>query len=302
MKQALSLKSISELHRLLGIGPVRHPLLTVLDFSEIKEYGNESLQLLPEFYSIMCKSNCHNHLRYGRKPVDFQEGSLVCMAPFQLVGLESENLQLEKTEGWGLFFHPDLIRGTKLGTEILDYNFFSYETSEALHLSEKERLLLWDCISKIQAELNANLDSFSNSLMVSLVGLLLTYCNRFYGRQFITRSIEHRDLVARFENCLRTLFHPSCEPQSSLITVKDLAENLHVSPGYLSDILKRETGLSAQEHIHYFLIEKAKNGLLGSSRSVSEIAFSLGFEYPQYFSRLFRQKTGLSPQEFRRMK
>jgi AraC-like DNA-binding protein len=201
--------------------------------------------------------------------------------------------------GWGLFFHPDLIRDSALGNKIKAYSFFSYEISEALHLSEKEKQLLYDCIIKIQGELTQNIDGYSQALIISNVELLLNYCARYYGRQFITRKPANLEIITRVEKLLKDYFEKEDHRNEGMPSVKYLANKMNVSPGYLSDVLKKETGLSAQDHIHYFVIEQAKNILIQTNQSVSEIAYALGFEYPQYFSRLFKQKTGKTPLEYR---
>jgi AraC-like DNA-binding protein len=201
--------------------------------------------------------------------------------------------------GWGLFFHPDLIRGSGLGSKMKDYSFFSYEISEALHLSDKEKKILFDCVLKIQEELTQNIDGYSQALLVSTIELLLNYCSRYYGRQFITRRSVNLAIVARVEEILKGYYNDENKSINKTPSVKDLAEKVHLSPGYLSDLLKKETGRNAMDHIHCFVIEQAKNSLSQSNLSVSEIAYSLGFEYPQYFSRLFKQKTGKTPQEYR---
>jgi len=214
--------------------------------------------------------------------------------------IETEIEPRENPMGWGLFFHPDLIRNTSLNAKMKDYSFFSYERAEALHLSEKEKQLLFECIVKIKTELKENIDDYSQTIIVSTIELLLNYCNRFYGRQFITRKATNRDVLAKVEAFLKQHFSIKTLP-NGLPTVKLLADAVHLSPGYLGDLLKKETGLNAQEHIHLYVIEEAKNILLNSNQSVSEIAFQLGFEYPQYFSRLFKQKTGTSPVEYRNL-
>jgi AraC-like DNA-binding protein len=182
-----------------------------------------------------------------------------------------------------------------------DYNFFSYEVTESLHLSEKEKQVLYDCVLKIEAELQENIDVHSQAIVVSSLELLLNYCTRFYGRQFITRKSSNNQVVAQIEKILNQYFKGSDFSEKGLPTVKDLAEQVHLSPGYLSDLLKKETGKNTQDHIHFHLIEEAKNILLSTDKSVSEIAYSLGFEYPQYFSKLFKAKTGKTPLEFRSM-
>jgi len=248
----------------------------------------------------MFKNYCKSALTYGRKTIDFNEGSLICMAPNQVITIDTEIEPRENPMGWGLFFHPDLIRNTSLNSKMKDYSFFSYEMAEALHLSEKEKQLLFECILKIQTELKENIDDYSQTIIVSTIELLLNYCNRFYGRQFITRKATNRDILEKVETLLKEYFTDKSD-SNGLPTVKYLADAVNLSPGYLGDLLKKETGLNAQEHIHQYIIEEAKNILLNSSQSISEIAFQLGFEYPQYFSRLFKQKTGTTPLEYRNL-
>jgi AraC-like DNA-binding protein len=276
---------------------VRHPLVAVVDFSKVCEEVRDKTLISCDFYSLMCKSYNRNNIKYGHKVVDFQDGSLICMAPNQVLELESDFESDESVTGWGVFFHSDLIRATSLFEKMKDYSFFSYEIGEALHLSNKESQILKDCVSKIEAELKENIDDHSQNIVVSQIELLLNYCTRFYSRQFITRKNSNNKVVVQIENILSSYFNDRGEKR--LPSVKDLAEQVFLSPGYLSDLLKKETGKNAQDHIHFYLIEEAKNMLLGSQKSVSEIAYALGFEYPQYFNKLFKQKTGLTPASFR---
>jgi AraC-like DNA-binding protein len=283
----------------LNLGYAEHPLIAIVDFSKVIEHTKDEIRIKTDFYSIMFKNYCRNHIRYGRKTLDFQDGSLVCIAPNHVITIDNDIEVKEDMMGWGLFFHPDLIRGTSLGHKMKDFSFFSYAISEALHLSDKEKQLLYDCILKIQVELTQNIDSYSQVLMVSNIELLLNYCSRYYGRQFITRKSANIDIVTKVESILKDYFESEEKRNDGMPSVKDIANRVNLSPSYLSDLLKRETGLNAQDHIHYFVIEQAKNILLQTNQSVSEIAYSLGFEYPQYFSRLFKQKTGKTPLEFR---
>jgi AraC-like DNA-binding protein len=223
------------------------------------------------------------------------------MAPNQVIEMDNDIEVSGKMEGWGLFFHPDLIRATSLQDKMKDYSFFSYEMSESLHLSEKEHQILHDCVLKIEGELKENIDVHSQAIIVSTIELLLNYCTRFYGRQFITRKSSHNTVVVQVQKILTDYFKQQDISEKGLPTVKYLADQVYLSPGYLSDLLKKETGKNAQDHIHYYLIEEAKNLLLGTDRSVGEIAYALGFEYPQYFNKLFKQKTGKTPVEFRSM-
>lgn len=299
MDDILHLKTISDLYRFLDLGYAEHPLIGVVDFSKLSDHTSEEIRIRTDFYSIMFKNYCRNHIRYGRKTLDFQDGSLVCIPPNHIITIDNDIEINAQMMGWGLFFHPDLIRGTSLGSKIHEYSFFSYEISEALHLSDKEKNILYDCIQKINGELHQNIDSYSQILMVSNIELLLNYCSRYYSRQFITRKSANRAVVAKVERMLKTYFEDQTLSSSGMPSVKYLAQNVHLSPSYLSDLLKKETGLNAQELIHYHVIELAKNILVQTDRSVSEIAYSLGFEYPQYFSRLFKQKTGRTPLEYR---
>ncbi|KAF2510584.1 helix-turn-helix domain-containing protein [Flavobacterium foetidum] len=301
MKPIINLKSISDINKFVQQGNINHPLVAVIDFSKVDEYVEEGTRICCDFYSIMFKNYCANGLRYGKQTYDFQEGSLICIAPKQTMTMDNEIEKRDDMMGWGLFFHPDLIRNTSLGLKMKEYTFFSYETSEALHLSEKEKQILHDCVVKIQNELQENIDNHSQTLIVSNIELLLNYCTRYYGRQFITRKNSNRDIVAKVENLVKEYFAKSDLKKNGLPTVKDLAYALHLSPNYLTDLLKKETGMNAQDHIHYFLMEEAKSILMNTDSSVAEIAYSLGFEYPQYFSKLFKSKTGKTPKEYRNL-
>jgi AraC-like DNA-binding protein len=302
MSAFIQLQTISDLFKFFRLDqPVRHPLVAIVDFSKVSELVNEETKLSTDFYYLLFKNYNLNNLKYGRKVVDFQNGSLICMAPNQVIEMDNDIEVSEKMVGWGLFFHPDLIRATSLQDKMKDYSFFSYEMSESLHLSEKEHQILHDCVLKIEGELKENIDVHSQAIIVSTIELLLNYCTRFYGRQFITRKSSHNTVVVQVEKILTDYFKQQGISEKGLPTVKYLADHVYLSPGYLSDLLKKETGKNAQDHIHYYLIEEAKNLLLGTDRSVGEIAYALGFEYPQYFNKLFKQKTGKTPVEFRSM-
>lgn len=301
MNNIYHIETISEMHKMLPQSKVKHPLVSVVDFARYKEQFNTGMKVTLGFYSIMFKNFCINKMKYGQQAYDFQEGSLICIAPRQVISLDEPLREEIEVKGWGLFFHPDLIRSTSLGRAIKDYSFFSYETNEALHLSEKERAVLLDIIQKIDTELLENIDKHSQTLIVSNIELLLNYCTRYYDRQFITRKHVNKDILAKVEKELQEYIQSPLLKQKGLPTVKFLADSLHLSANYLSDLLKKETGMNAQDRIHYYLIEEAKNLLLSSNMTISELAFSLGFEYPQYFSRLFKLKTGLTPLKFRSM-
>ncbi|GAB1447480.1 helix-turn-helix domain-containing protein [Bacteroidota bacterium] len=301
MKSLIHLQSISDLHKLFNLGNSQHPLVTVLDFSQVTEYVEQHSKLSTDFYSVMFKNYCKNTLKYGRKTIDFQDGNLVCIAPNQTIEIDTEVEERPDKMGWGLFFHPDLIRSTSLQEKLKQYSFFHYEVSEALHLSDKEKTILVECIHKIQHEIQENIDEYSQHILASSIELLLNYCSRFYGRQLITRSQVNKSVIARIEHILTAYFAENRAKEQGLPSVKFLADSVNLSASYLSDLLRKETGKNAQEHIHFYLIEEAKNSLMNTDKNISEIAFDLGFDYPQYFAKLFKQKTGRTPLEYRNL-
>lgn len=291
--------NLTDLHEFLGLKKPEHPLVTVIDLSEITL--RESMlgqKITSSFYNITMKTKVAMQFRYGRQYFDFAEGTLFGIAPDQYMEID-EVAEKGEMEGWSLYFHPDLVRGSGLLDKLENYGFFDYQTNEALHLSDKEKETLNQLIVKITEEYAANLDSFSKDILVSNIELLLNYINRFYTRQFLTRQSSHSDVLTRFQKLLKAYFNDEQLHKKGLPKVSYFAKALHFSDSYLSDLLKNETGKNTQEHIHHYLIEKAKNRLLRSTDPVSEIAFDLGFEYPQYFSRLFKKKTGMTPVEWR---
>lgn len=300
MSVFIHLQTIGDLYRFFNMDShIQHPLVGVLDFSKVNEHIVEETKVSADFYSLIFKTYNRNNVKYGRKIVDFENGSLICMAPNQIIEMDNDTEQEAEMNGWGLFFHPDFIRASSLNDKMKEYSFFSYEISEALHLSEKEKQTLYDCVQKLSAELQGNMDVHSQSIMISTIELLLNFCSRFYGRQFITRKNSNHAVVTQITHLLEGYFKANAIADKGLPTVKYLSEQVHLSPGYLSDLLKKETGKNAQDHIHFYLIEEAKNILLNTDKSVGEIAYALGFEYPQYFNKLFKQKTGKTPVEFR---
>ncbi|MFY8013613.1 MAG: helix-turn-helix domain-containing protein [Saprospiraceae bacterium] len=303
MGNIIRLESISQLNALFQQTAPKHPLIAVIDFSKMEKHEKvEEIKLTCGFYSVMFKNHCANKLKYGKEYYDFQEGTLMCIAPNQIITIENDaNSENADIVGWGLFFHPDLIRGTSLGNKIKEYTFFSYEVNEALHLSDKEKQTLWDCVDKLENELSENIDLHSQTLITSNIELLLNYCARYYDRQFITRKKVNTNLLRKFETILNSYFNSNDQQYKKLPSVKYFAELLFLSPNYLSDLLKKETGKTAQEYLHYYLIEEAKNNLLNTNDPINEIAFNLGFEYPQYFSKLFKSKTGMTPLAYRNM-
>lgn len=291
----VDIKSISDLHNLYGCAKPKHPLITVIDFEAVKvNRPKEDLSYRIAFYTIFFK-RIKGAVKYGRSYYDFDEGSLIFTAPHQVIS-SSHGHQL--LEGWGLFFHPDLLNSTDLGRKINSYSFFHYDANEALHLSEEEKLIIKDCVDKIEREYAQNIDKHTQGLILSNLELMLNYCNRFYDRQFFTRAKVSNDVVQRFEKLLKARFDGSLIA-SGLPDVKYFAGELNLSPNYLSDLLKKYTGISTQEHIHLQLVDKAKSLLWGTEQSVSEIAYELGFEHPSHFTKVFKAKTGKSPTAYR---
>nr|WP_320038902.1 helix-turn-helix transcriptional regulator [uncultured Bacteroides sp.] len=280
---------------------VLHPLVSLLDFSKItpQQYIEADIFSFGFYYVAFKESKCGD-LKYGCNYYDYQEGTLIFIAPNQIIQSENRNLT-ESTEpkGKALLFHPDLLRGTTLGRNMKKYSFFSYNVNEALHISEQERIIIMDCLRNIDYELQHGMDNHSKSLIVSNIEMFLNYCQRFYERQFITRSHVNNDTLSRFEQVLDDYFNSGLSKKHGLPTVKYCADKLHYSASYLSDMLRKETGKSAMEHIQLNFTEVAKEKLFDRSKSISEIAYELGFEYPQYFSRLFKKQVGMTPNEFR---
>ncbi|MCL3851857.1 MULTISPECIES: helix-turn-helix domain-containing protein [Parabacteroides] len=274
-----------------------HPLISIVDFSKC-ELQVESARIRYGFYSVFLKDVKCGDLQYGRNYYDYQEGTMVFTAPGQVVGVARKGEYIQP-KGWALLFHPDLIRGTSLGRNIKNYRFFSYEVYEALHLSEQERQIVIDCLKNIELELHHGIDKHSKMLIVSNIELLLNYCVRFYDRQFITRENANKDTLAKFEKIMNDYFQSDKPQNIGLPSVQYCADQLHLSANYLGDLIKKETGKSAQEQIQLYLIDMAKEKVLDTSRSISEIAYELGFKYPQHFTRLFKKCVGTSPNEYR---
>jgi AraC-like DNA-binding protein len=280
-----------------------HPLVTVIDFSRSKPWSwpggdSKSIKVNYGLYCIFLKEIKCGDIKYGCNYYDYQEGSLIFISPGQIVEVEDfgQNFQ---PKGYALLFHPDLIHGTSLGRHIHDYSFFSYQSNEALHLSERERKTFLDCLSKIEYELGHAVDKHSKKLIVSNIEMLLNYCVRFYDRQFITRDNVHKGILEKFETLLND-YYQSDKPQTiGLPSVAYSANELNLSASYFGDLIKKETGKTAQEYIQSKLIDVAKEKIFDQSKSVSEIAYELGFKYPQHFTRLFKQKVGYTPNEYR---
>jgi len=273
-----------------------HPLVSVVDLS--KANPRQGSRMYFGFYTIFLKDVKCGDLVYGRHTYDYQEGTLVFLAPGQVAGINS-NGETYQPKGYALVFHPDLIHGTSPGRHIQDYTFFGYQSNEALHLSERERKIVLDCFSKIDYELEHAIDSHSKRLIVSNIELFLNYCVRFYDRQFITRDTVHKGVLERFENLLNDYFQTDKPQAIGLPSVAYCANELNLSSNYFGDLIKKETGKTAQEYIQMKVIDVAKEKIFDQSKSVNQIAYELGFKYPQHFTRLFKQRVGQSPNEYR---
>lgn len=290
------INSVSELHRILSLPKPFHPLITLINHNDVKTIDSQERQrIVLNFYNISIKKSFQGQFKYGKNYYDFDEGIMSFVGPNQVIAIdEDEN---RNKDGWSLLFHPDLIRNYPLGKSIKNYGFFAYEVHEALHLSDEEEKLIENLIRNIQKEYQSRVDNFSQDVIVSNLELLINYCNRFYNRQFVTRRMASTDLLSKFESALSNYFNDNLK--TGLPTVTILAKQLNVSPSYLSDMLRTVTGQNTQQHIHNKLIEKAKDILITTNMTVSEIAFQLGFEHSQSFNKLFKSKNGISPLKFR---
>lgn len=297
----IRIKSISEFHRLRGLPQPEHPLISVVDYAKMMSPEKENpLGYVSETYSISIKRGV-GKLFYGQQQYDFDEGIMYCMAPKQVLRIHPEQNLNPARSGWILLLHPDFLWGSSLAKRIKHYEFFHYSVHEALFLSEKEERTINGIIKNIQDEYQTNIDKFSQDIIIAQIETLLNYTERFYHRQFITRKITNHQVLERLEDVLDTFFGSPDLPANGLPSVHDVAGSLNLSPGYLSSLLKVLTGQSTQQHIHTKLIEKAKEKLSTTGLSVGEIAYDLGFEHPQSFSKLFKAKTNQSPLEFREM-
>lgn len=290
-------QTISQLHEIAGFEKPKHPLVTVIDYSKVNvSQPPASASFICSFYAVNFKKHCE--FVYGRQLFDHQEGTLHCIAPEQIITVDREK-ETQSSEGWGLYFHPELIRNTSLGKKINEYSFFMYGANEALHVSDQEKQTLLTILKQMEAEYHTNIDHYSHDLIVSNIELLLNYCNRYYGRQFITRTNQNKDIIVKFEEFISAYINSGDLKVKGLPTVKHCAEEMNLSANYFSDLLKSETGKNTQDHIHYYLLEKAKSMLHNHNATINEIAYELGFEYPQYFSKLFKKKVGVSPTLYR---
>ena len=300
MGDIIHIRSIAEVYAFFKEETPPHPLIAVLRKWPKLETDARELKFTSELYYLAVKKDISGSFEYGRSSYDYQEGTMVFIGPGQVATFSLPNVQTE-SHGWTILFHPDLIRKTKLGQTIRQYSFFSYEINEALHLAEKERQFLNTLVETIEQEINQNMDRHSQELIVQNLETILKYSNRFYDRQFYTRTNINKDLVAKFEQYLHAYFSSDELINKGAPSIDQCGEALNMSGAYLSDLLRAETGKSAKDHIYNYLIETAKTTLLNSNKSVSQIAFQLGFEYPQNFSKLFKTKTGMSPSEYRNL-
>lgn len=300
MNKVVKFNTVSE-YNTFNNSETLHPLISVIDFSKADERsweGEKTVRIYYGFYCIFLKDIKCGDLRYGFDYYDYNEGTLVFAGPGQVMEVETDG-KVYQPKGYALVFHPDLIHGTSLFKSINDYNFFSYNVNEALHLSERERQIVLDSFSKIHLELQLGVDKHSKKLIASNIELFLNYCDRFYDRQFITRENVNKGILEKFEEVLNAYFTSNKPNTVGLPSVAYCADELHLSANYFGDLIKKETGKSAQEYIQNKIIDVAKDKILVDNLTVNEIAYELGFKYPQHFSRLFKQRVGYTPNEYR---
>lgn len=303
MQESIEIHRVSQMHKLGGLAKPKHQLVSVIYNRDIKTVASmQGVKVINHLYTIIFKSSdtCSS-FAYGRNSYDHEEGTLVFTAPNQVMKFDNgpdEEEQIDP-DGWSLVFHPDIFRKSDLAEKMNKYSFFHYDSNEALHVSNEERSAIEDLLNKIVQEYSQTLDRHSQHLIVSNIELFLDYCLRFYDRQFFSRTYLNSDIMSKFEKFLINYYESDQASQHGTLSVEYCAKQLNFSPNYLSDLLKKETGKTALEHIHFFLIERAKNNLLNSTDTIGEIAYSLGFEFPQRFSNLFKSKTGMSPKEYR---
>jgi AraC family transcriptional regulator, transcriptional activator of pobA len=294
------IKTISEYHKFMGHPKPAHPLISVVHLESIKEFPFKvPINLVFDFYCIALKKNLNVKYKYGQENYDFDEGVLYFMSPNQVFGVGEIEEEITQPSGWILLVHPDFLWQTPLAKNIKQYEYFSYSANEALYLSEKEETMITNIVQNMENEYHSNMDKFSQDVIIAQLELLLTYSDRFYNRQFLTRKISNHKILNRLEDVLSDYFNNADLITKGLPTVQYIAETLNISPNYLSGLLKTLTGQSTQQHIHDKLIEKSKEKLSNSDLSVSEIAYAFGFEHPPSFSKFFKNKTNVSPLEFR---
>lgn len=299
METIFRVDSIDDYNRAMGM-ETRHPLVTVVNEGDIKQFPfKDEVTYQYGVYALFLKQTYCGDMTYGRMPYDYQEGTVTSFAPGQVVKVKLKPGFKPKSQA--LLFHPDLIRGTSLGQEIRHYSFFSYSSREALHLSEQEKAIYKDCLDKIRIEISRPIDGHSKKLICRNIELLLDYCMRFYERQFITRKTVNRDVLEKFEEELDRYFQDRQAVMNGLPTVKHFAEKCFLSPNYFGDLVKKETGRTPQEYIQEKIIGLAKDELLGTTKTINEISYGLGFQYSQHFNRYFKRSTGMTPSEYRKI-
>lgn len=289
------INSVSEYNKMVNHETL-HPLVSVVDFSKSDPICRH--RRIYGFYTVFLKDVICGDMYYGKHSYDYQEGTLVFIAPGQLYGIDNDGVYVQPA-GYALLFHPDLIKGTTLGKNIQDYTFFSYDVHEALHLSEKEREIVLECFKNIRLELEQTIDKHSKSLIINNIELFLNYCMRFYDRQFITRDHINQGVIGRFEKLLDDYLKSDKPKNIGFPMVNYFADQLNLSANYFGDLIKKELGISAQEYIHNKLIDIAKEQIFDPAKSITEISYTLGFKYPQHFTRLFKSKVGVSPSEYK---
>jgi len=302
MKDLKHFKKVSDYHKQANIAAPEHPLISLVDYSQVQYPSNiESLKWKQDYYTIGLKRNVPYKFFYGQQEYDFDEGVMTFIAPNQIMSLgENPNIKTNTPSGWLLLVHPDFLWNSSLAKTIKQYEFFGYTVNEALFLSEKEEQMMLNILMQIQGEYQSNIDKFSQKIIIAQIELLLNYAERFYERQFITRNITNHQVLSQLEKVFAEYFTKNQTIENGIPTVQDIADRLNLSPNYLSSMLKSLTGQSTQQHIHNTIIEKAKEQLATPLLSISEIAYNLGFEHPASFTKLFKNKTDMSPSEFRK--
>lgn len=294
----LNIETIPQYNDMLGV-ETYNPFVSVIDLSKARPMRH--MRHTFSFYVIFIKEEKNCELIYGRNRYDYQKGSVVCLAPGQVIGIEDNGEEFQP-KGWALCFDTEFTRGTSLSSNMREYTFFSYEVNEALHLSESEKELLVGCMNKIKLEIEHTSDRLSKRLTANHIELMLNYCLRFYERQFISRKLVNHDILTRFENLIDEYFARKKARENGLPTVQFCAKELCLSPGYFGDLIRKETGKSAQTYIQFKTINLAKQLLLNPSNSISQVAYELGFQYPQHFTRLFKKIVGQTPNDYRSQK
>lgn len=294
--EKIDLDCVDKYNKLYGLETL-HPLVSIVDLTKSTRVANH-FQMHYGVYALYLKCSKGCEIKYGRTNYDYQEGTIVSFAPGQIAEVSTKEDEI-RPEVYGILFHPDIMRRTSLAHNIKKYNFFSYSSNEALHISEKEKHTVMDLLHKIQEELEHGIDKHSKTLIAMNIELLLNYCLRFYERQFITREGANVDVLQKFETCLDEYFDKKLQIENGLPTVKYFADQVFLTPNYFGDLIKKETGKSPMEYIQNKLIERAKDRIVATNMTISEIAYELGFQYPQHFSRLFKQYVGMTPNKYR---